>query len=194
MPRVRQMQAKGLPSLPPRPEGHRRRSPVRRGLRLRLRHPSTATLENSCFLSKSKDRVSSLLSLTGLAAVHIFMAMDSADDLTRCLVLDTVFAARILLRRYDQVLKPHGVTVQQFALLSAIRFRPAEPVARFAQKVGLDRTSLTRTLICWRKKASSPVPPLRATRGFACWPVLERNCSISFTTDGSRNKVLWPRG
>lgn len=78
--------------------------------------------------------------------------MNSADYLSQCLVLNTVSAARILLRRYDQRLKAHGVTVQQFALLSAIRFHPSEPVAAFAQKVALDRTSLTRNLDLLEKK------------------------------------------
>ncbi len=78
--------------------------------------------------------------------------MDSADNLSKCLVLNTVSAARVLLRRYDQRLKAHGVTVQQFGLLSAIRFHPSEPVAAFAQKVALDRTSLTRSLDLLEKK------------------------------------------
>lgn len=78
--------------------------------------------------------------------------MDSADNFSDCLVLNTVSAARVLLRRYDQRLKTHGVTVQQFALLSAIRFHPSEPVAAFAQKVALDRTSLTRSLDLLEKK------------------------------------------
>ena len=39
MPGLRQMPAQGLPGLPYRPEGHQRRQPLRRGLRLRLRRP-----------------------------------------------------------------------------------------------------------------------------------------------------------
>nr|WP_320141225.1 MarR family transcriptional regulator [uncultured Cohaesibacter sp.] len=78
--------------------------------------------------------------------------MDIANNLSKCLVLNTVSAARILLRRYDKRLKSHGVTVQQFALLSAIRFHPSEPVAAFAHKVALDRTSLTRNLNLLEKK------------------------------------------
>lgn len=72
--------------------------------------------------------------------------MEMPDALARCLVLNTVAAARTLLRRYDAQLKPYGVTVQQFALLAAIRFHPDAPVALLAQKVALDRTSLTRAL------------------------------------------------
>lgn len=68
------------------------------------------------------------------------------DDLSKCLVLNTIVAARTLLRRHDAHVRPFGVTVQQFALLAAIRFNPGEPVAMLAQRVALDRTSLTRNL------------------------------------------------
>lgn len=78
--------------------------------------------------------------------------MDNANPYAKCLVLNTVSAARILLRRYDQELKAYGVTVQQFALLSLIRMHPSEPVAGLAHRVALDRTSLTRNLDLLEKK------------------------------------------
>lgn len=78
--------------------------------------------------------------------------MSTPDDLSRCLVLNTVAAARTLLRRGDAKLKPFGVTVQQFALLGAIRFHPGEPVATLATRVLLDRTSLTRNLDLLERK------------------------------------------
>jgi len=72
--------------------------------------------------------------------------MNMPEALSRCLVLNTVAAARILLRRYDREFQSYGVTVQQFSLLAAIRFQPGESVASLADKVLLDRTSLTRNL------------------------------------------------
>lgn len=60
--------------------------------------------------------------------------------------MNTVVAARKLLRRYDAKLKPFGVTAQQFWLLATIRYHPEEPVSSLAQLVLLDRTSLTRNL------------------------------------------------
>lgn len=78
--------------------------------------------------------------------------MDDTNPYSKCLVLNTVSAARILLRRYDQELKAYGVTVQQFALLSLIRMHPSEPVAGLAHRVALDRTSLTRNLDLLEKK------------------------------------------
>lgn len=75
-----------------------------------------------------------------------------SDDLSSCLVLNTIAAARSLLRQHDAKLKPFGVTVQQFALLAAIRLNPGEPVATLAQRVLLDRTSLTRNLNLLERK------------------------------------------
>jgi DNA-binding MarR family transcriptional regulator len=78
--------------------------------------------------------------------------MIGPDALSRCLVLNTVAAARVLLRRYDQKLKPYGVTVQQFALMAAVRHNPDQPVASLAPKVALDRTSLLRNLDLLERK------------------------------------------
>lgn len=78
--------------------------------------------------------------------------MSLSDDLSKCLVLNTIGAARALLRRNDARLKPFGVTVQQFALLAAIRLNPGAPVATLAQRVLLDRTSLTRNLDLLERK------------------------------------------
>ncbi len=78
--------------------------------------------------------------------------MSLSDELSTCLVLNTVAAARTLLRRHDAKLKPFGVTVQQFSLLAAIRFHPGAPVATLAQRVFLDRTSLTRNIDLLERK------------------------------------------
>lgn len=75
-----------------------------------------------------------------------------SDDLSRCVVLNIVVAARTLLRRYDAKLKPYGVTVQQFALLGALRAYPCAPVAVLAERIVLDRTSLTRNLDLMERK------------------------------------------
>lgn len=90
--------------------------------------------------------------LTNAQPIRIFGHMDDIHPYSNCLVLSTVRAARILLRRHDQKLKAYGVTVQQFALLSTIRLRPSETVAGLAERVALDRTSLTRNLDLLEKK------------------------------------------
>lgn len=68
------------------------------------------------------------------------------DDLANCLVLNTVAAARALVRRYDAQLKPFGVTVQQFSLLAAVRYNPGATVGALSSRLHLDRTSLIRNL------------------------------------------------
>lgn len=72
--------------------------------------------------------------------------MSLPDDLSNCLVLNTVAAARALVRRYDAQLKPFGVTVQQFSLLAAIRYNPGATVGVLSSRIHLDRTSLIRNL------------------------------------------------
>lgn len=72
--------------------------------------------------------------------------MSLPEDLSNCLVLNTVAAARALLRRYDAKLKPYGVTVQQFSLLAAIRYNPGAAVGVLSSRIHLDRTSLIRNL------------------------------------------------
>lgn len=72
--------------------------------------------------------------------------MSLPDDLSNCLVLNTVAAARALVRRYDARLKPFGVTVQQFSLLAAIRYNPGATAAALSSRIHLDRTSLIRNL------------------------------------------------
>lgn len=74
------------------------------------------------------------------------MAMSLPEELSNCLVLNTVAAARALVRRYDAQLKPFGVTVQQFSLLAAIRYNPGATVGILSSRIQLDRTSLIRNL------------------------------------------------
>lgn len=78
--------------------------------------------------------------------------MSMPEALSQCLVLNTIAAARALTRVADARFKPYGVTVQQFSLLSAIRFNPEEPVKNLAERISLDRTSLTRNLDLLEKK------------------------------------------
>lgn len=78
--------------------------------------------------------------------------MSNSEDLSSCIIMNTVAASRLLLRRYDARLRYLGVTVQQFYLLAAIRSQPGEPVSVLARKVLLDRTSLTRNLDLLERK------------------------------------------
>ena len=63
-----------------------------------------------------------------------------------CLCLHTQRAARVLARRFDEALRPFGLTNGQFSLLNALnRPRPAS-MAQVASLLGADRTTLTRSI------------------------------------------------
>jgi len=62
------------------------------------------------------------------------------------LCLHTQRAARLLARRFDEALRPHGLTSGQFSLLMALN-RPAPPrMGAVAGLLAMDRTTLTAAL------------------------------------------------
>ncbi len=63
-----------------------------------------------------------------------------------CLCLHAQRTARALARRFDEALRPVGLTNQQFSLLMSLN-RPEPPtMAPVADLLGLDRTTLTAAL------------------------------------------------
>ncbi|MGH6987168.1 MAG: MarR family winged helix-turn-helix transcriptional regulator [Caulobacteraceae bacterium] len=69
--------------------------------------------------------------------------MDSSPSPQTCLCLMTQKAARSLARRFDEALRPAGVTSGQFSLLMALARSEPAPMGLLAEILGLDRTSLT---------------------------------------------------
>lgn len=63
-----------------------------------------------------------------------------------CLCLHVQRAARALARRFDEALKPAGLTNQQFSLLMALNRPAPPPMGPVAELLGMDRTSLTAAL------------------------------------------------
>jgi DNA-binding MarR family transcriptional regulator len=64
----------------------------------------------------------------------------------RCLCLHLQRAARAVARRFDEALRPHGLTNGQFSLLMALN-RPAPPrIADLVPFLAMDRTTLTAAL------------------------------------------------
>jgi DNA-binding MarR family transcriptional regulator len=63
-----------------------------------------------------------------------------------CLCLHTQRAARALARRFDQALKPSGLTNEQFSLLMALNRPQAPAMNQVAALLGADRTTLTAAL------------------------------------------------
>jgi DNA-binding MarR family transcriptional regulator len=63
-----------------------------------------------------------------------------------CLCLYAQRAARRLARRFDEALRPFGLTHGQFSMLNGLN-RPAPPLMRdVADLLGMDRTTLTAAL------------------------------------------------
>ncbi len=69
-------------------------------------------------------------------------------------------AARIVTQRYDHALQPAGIKATQFTLLQALARRGSISQRRFGELLGLDSTTLTRTLALLCKKGW-----VRATSG-----------------------------
>lgn len=63
-----------------------------------------------------------------------------------CLCLHTQRAARALARRFDEALRPVGLTNGQFSLLNALNGPAPAPMAQVAATLGADRTTLTAAL------------------------------------------------
>ena len=63
-----------------------------------------------------------------------------------CLCLHAQRAARALSRRFDEALRPVGVTSGQFSLLNALNRPKPPPIGPVAQLLAMDRTTLTAAL------------------------------------------------
>src|SRR5438477_5787468 len=63
-----------------------------------------------------------------------------------CLCLHLQRAARAVARRFDEAMRPHGLTSGQFSLLMALN-RPEPPtIGQVAAVLAMDRTTLTANL------------------------------------------------
>jgi DNA-binding MarR family transcriptional regulator len=63
-----------------------------------------------------------------------------------CLCLHAQRAARALARRFDDALRPHGLTNGQFSLLMALNRPEPPPMGPVAAVLAMDRTTLTAAL------------------------------------------------
>lgn len=70
-----------------------------------------------------------------------------------CLCLHMQRAARALARRFDEALRPVGLTNQQFSLLMALNRPEPTPMGPVAKLLAMDRTTLTAALkrLEWRE-------------------------------------------
>lgn len=63
-----------------------------------------------------------------------------------CLCLAAQRAARALARRFDEALRPVGLTSGQFSLLMSLNRREPAPMSAVASVLAMDRTTLTANL------------------------------------------------
>ncbi|MAA98483.1 MAG: MarR family transcriptional regulator [Stappia sp.] len=81
-----------------------------------------------------------------------------------CLCLHAQRAARALARRFDEVLRPFGLTNGQFSLLMSLN-RPEPPTfAPVAELLAMDRTTLTAALKPLERRGLVRVEPDRKDR------------------------------
>src|SRR3954469_3456715 len=64
----------------------------------------------------------------------------------QCLCLHVQRAARALARRFDDALRPHGLTNGQFSLLMSLNRPEPPPMGPVASLLAMDRTTLTAAL------------------------------------------------
>jgi DNA-binding MarR family transcriptional regulator len=84
-----------------------------------------------------------------------------------CLCLHAQRAARALARRFDQALRPLGLTNGQFSLLMALNRPEPAVMGEVAALLAMDRTTLTAALKPLERRglvASSPDPTDRRSR------------------------------
>lgn len=79
-----------------------------------------------------------------------------------CVMLSLRRAARAVSRRYEDALRPVGLTASQFSILAALLRDQAVPIGPVAEALGMDRTTLTHNLVPLVRRGlvgSSPHPP-----------------------------------
>src|ERR1700710_2370973 len=76
-----------------------------------------------------------------------------------CLCLHAQRAARALARRFDEALRPVGLTNQQFSLLMALNQPEPPSMAPVARLLAMDRTTLTAALKPLEKRGLVDLDP-----------------------------------
>ena len=74
----------------------------------------------------------------------IFEALRHSTDTCVCTVLRR--ANRAATQMYDRMLEPSGMTAAQISLLAALYYTRSMPIKKLAQRLVMDRTTLSRNL------------------------------------------------
>ena len=90
----------------------------------------------------------------GMVCPHHLRAFPmKTDGIPRpCVCTSIRKAARVLARTYDGALAPAGMNVTQLAVMRALLRHPHEPLARVAEDLAMDRTTLYRAIDALRKQ------------------------------------------
>lgn len=81
-----------------------------------------------------------------------------------CLCLHVQRAARVLARRFDEALRPFGLTNGQFSLLMSLNRPEPPPMGPVASLLAMDRTTLTAALKPLERRGLVEVSPDPADR------------------------------
>jgi DNA-binding MarR family transcriptional regulator len=68
------------------------------------------------------------------------------SECQQCLCLAARTEAQRLTRLFDERLRPFDLTINQFTMLATLAIAGAQPVTRLANRLGIDRTTMTRNL------------------------------------------------
>lgn len=74
------------------------------------------------------------------------VASRATEEMTDCVCFAVRKAARAVTQFYDRALKTHGLRVTQLPILSAASRLGVVPLAKLAQELGMDRTTLLRNV------------------------------------------------
>jgi DNA-binding MarR family transcriptional regulator len=94
-----------------------------------------------------------------------------ARDYGQCHCLAARRHAREITRIYDRYLRPYGLRATQFSVLAALSAGDAVPLSRLADFLGMERTTLTRSVAVLERRgwiqsdasADARVRPIRLT-------------------------------
>ena len=79
--------------------------------------------------------------------------MNLARDMGRtCVCFNMRKATRFITQFYDRSLRSTGLRVTQLTLLTAIRVMGPTSFKRLSEAVGMDQTTLSEMLACWKRK------------------------------------------
>jgi DNA-binding MarR family transcriptional regulator len=103
------------------------------------------------------------------------MMLPNADfnDCMHCACLAARKTAQRLTRVFDEKLRPHGLTINQFSMLTTLILAGPSTVSELAERLGIDRTTLTRNVALGEQRKLVSVSPGKDLR--------ERHVAITHT-------------